>query len=155
VIARAICATPRFVNQGKESVAERCRAVCERFNAGSYYTLLGMTASSDAPGRSRVVLPFREALTQTYGGVHGGALLSLADAALNIALATTFENDETTATVDISMSFLAPAGRRDVEAEGVLTRRGRRLVFAECVLRAGGEEIARAKGICYVSRPRP
>ena len=133
----------------------RCGAVCARFNAARYYTLLGMSATSQAPGRSRVVLPFRDELTQLYGGVHGGALLSLADAALSIALATTFEGDETTATVDVSMSFLAPVGRRDVEAEGALTRRGRTMAFAECVLRAGADEVARAKGILYVSRSKP
>ncbi len=137
------------------SPTERCRAVCDRFNAARYYALLGMHASSDAPGRSRVVLPFREELTQLYGAVHGGALLSMADAALSIALATTFENEETTATVDVSMSFLLPVGRRDIEAEGLVTRRGLRLAFAECVLRAGGEEVARAKGVLYVGRPRP
>lgn len=132
----------------------RCRAVCERFNAAPYYRLLGMSASSDGPGKSRVALPFRADLVQLYGGVHGGALLSLADAAVNIAVATTFEGDETTATVDVSMSFLSPVGQRDVAAEGVVTRRGKRLAFAECVLRAGGEEVGRAKAVCYVSEPR-
>jgi uncharacterized protein (TIGR00369 family) len=135
------------------SALERCRATCERFNAAGYYKLLGMVASSEAPGTSRVVLPFRDDLVQLYGGVHGGALLSMADAAISVALATTFDADETTATVDVSMSFLAPVGRRDVEGVGTLVRRGRRVAFAECVLRAGGEEIARAKGILYVSRP--
>jgi uncharacterized protein (TIGR00369 family) len=123
-----------------------------RFSEAPYYKLLGMTASSDAPGRARVLLPFRAELTQLYGGVHGGALLSLADAALNLAVATTFEDGESTASVDVSMSFLAPAGQRDLEATGVVTRRGRRVAFAECVIRAGGEDVARAKGVCYVSR---
>lgn len=133
----------------------RCRAICARFNEAGYYRLLGMTATCQAPGRSRVVLPFREELVQLYGGVHGGALLSLADAAINVALCTTFEGDETTATVDVSLSFLAKVGRRDVEAEGVLVRRGRRVAFAECVLHAGGEEVARGKGVLYVSRSSP
>jgi uncharacterized protein (TIGR00369 family) len=133
----------------------RCDAVCARFNAAGYYKLLGMSATSAAPGRSQVVLPFRDDLTQLYGGVHGGALLSLADAALSIALATTFEADETTATVDVSMSFLAPVGKRSVVAEGALVRRGRKIAFAECILRADDEEVARAKGVLYVSRGKP
>jgi uncharacterized protein (TIGR00369 family) len=138
-----------------EAERARCSEVCARFNAAGYYKLLGMVASSDRPGRSIVVLPFRDDLVQLYGSVHGGALLSLADAALSIAVATTFEGGEVTATVDVSMSFLAPVGRRDVEAEGVLTRRGGRIAFAECVVRAGGDEVARGKGVCYVSRPKP
>jgi len=137
-----------------DSDLARLSAICARFNESPYYRLLGLTASSAAPGTSRVVLPFRPELAQLYGTIHGGALLSMADSALSVALATTFESDETTATVDVSMSFLSPAGRRDVAAEGIVTKKGRRIAFAECVLTADGEVIARAKGICYVSRSK-
>lgn len=126
--------------------------VCARFNAAPYYQLLGMVASSERAGQSRVVLPFRADLVQLYGGIHGGALLSLADSAINVALATTFEAGETTATIDMSMSFLAPAGRRDLEARGSIVRRGKRIAFAECTIVAGDELIARAHGTCYRRR---
>ena len=76
----------------------------------------GLVAASDAPGTATVKLPFDEKLTQLYGGTHGGALLSLADAAISIALATTFEGEERTATVEISMHFMAKAGKDDIEA---------------------------------------
>jgi uncharacterized protein (TIGR00369 family) len=129
--------------------------ICARFNAAPYYRLLGMIASSERAGQSRVVLPFRDELVQLYGGIHGGALLSLADSAINVALATTFDADELTATVDVAMAFLAPAGRRDLEAEGSVVRRGNRIAFAECAIHAGGELVARAQGTCYVSRRKP
>jgi uncharacterized protein (TIGR00369 family) len=126
----------------------------DRFNAAPYYGLLGLSASSDAPGRARVALPFSPKLTQLYGGIHGGALLSLADAAINLAVATTFEHDETVASVSVTLDFLAPAGADDVEAEATVTRRGGRLAFAECVLRAGGREVARGRGVCRISKAR-
>ena len=126
-------------------------SVCARFNAAPYYQLLGMVSSSERPGQSRVVLPFREELVQLYGGIHGGALLSLADSALSVAVASTFERGETTATIDVAMSFLAPAGRRDLEARGSLLRRGKRIAFAECTIHAGDEVVARGHGTCYVS----
>ena len=130
--------------------------VCARFNAAPYYRLLGMVASSERAGHARVALPLRDELLQLYGGIHGGALLSLADSAINIALATTFTAaDELTATIDLSMSFLTPAGRRDVEAEATIVRRGNRIAFGDCVIRAGGELVARAHGTCYVSRRKP
>ena len=134
----------------READLERCRAVCARFNAAPYYALLGMQAESDRPATARVTLRFDERLLQIYGGIHGGALLSLADAAINVALATTFERGEVNATVELSMQFLAAAGRGSVVAEGTLTRRGKRLAFGECVLRADGVLIARAQGICHV-----
>jgi acyl-CoA thioesterase len=132
----------------------RCAAITTRFNDTPYYRLLGLVASSDGPGRARVSLPFRETLTQIYGGVHGGALLSLADSAINVALATTFADGERTATVEIAMHFMAPAGPHDVVATASVTHRGSRLAFGECLLEAAGRPIARATGICHVSMAR-
>lgn len=132
--------------------AERLRAICARFNAAPFYRLLGMEAGSDRPGASRVRLPYSERLTQLYGGVHGGALLALADAAISIAVATTFTDEEANATVDVSMQFLAPAGPNAVLAEGTLHKRGKSMAFASAVLTAGGREVARAQGVCHIGR---
>ena len=129
--------------------------VCARFNTAPYYKMLGMVASSDGPGRARVDLPFKDELTQSYGNIHGGALLSIADSAINLAIASPFTGDETLATVDLSLAFIARAGKRDLVAEASIIRRGKHVAFAECVVRAGGEEVARARGTCYVSSGTP
>ncbi len=138
----------------KSADTARCAAVCAKFAAAGYYQLLGMEPSSDEPGRACVRMPFRPSLTQLYGGVHGGAVLSIADAAVNLALATTLADGENTATVDLSLSFVAPVGARDLEARASLTKRGRRVSFAECTITAGGEEIARGKAVLYLSPAR-
>jgi uncharacterized protein (TIGR00369 family) len=126
--------------------------VCARFNAAPFYRLLGMTARSEGPGTSIVELPFGDRLVQLYGGIHGGALLSLADAAINVALATTFTGDETTATVELTMHFVAPAGTADLVATGRVFRSGRRLAFGECEIAGPGGEVARARGVCRIGR---
>jgi acyl-CoA thioesterase len=126
--------------------------IVANFQAAPYYRHLGLVASSDAPGTARVRLPFKPELTQLYGGIHGGALLSLADSAMSIAVATTFEAGEKTATVDLSLQFLAPAPLAEIAADAIVIRRGRSLAFAECSLRAGDQEIARGRGIFKISR---
>jgi uncharacterized protein (TIGR00369 family) len=126
--------------------------VCAPFNASHYYALLGIRASCDRPGHARVALPFKEELTQLYDAVHGGALLSIADAAVNVALASMVDASERTATIDLSMSFVAPPGRNDIVAEASVTERGKRVAFASCELRAGDKVIARAKGVCVITR---
>jgi acyl-CoA thioesterase len=128
--------------------------VCARFNRSEYYGLLGLKAESDAAGTSRVRLPYSPRLLQLYGGVHGGALMSLADSALSVACATTLTEDEAIATVSISMSFLRPAGRGEVIAEGKVQKRGKRLCFASCVLTVEGDEVARAEGTIYLGPAR-
>ncbi len=134
-----------------DPIANRCRAACAEFNSSPYYATLGMIAECDAPGTSRVKLPYSERLLQLYGGIHGGALMSLADAALNIAAYTELAEGHGLGTVEISMQFLAPAGQNDVVAEGKITRLGKTLAFTECTLSAGGRAIARAQGISYIS----
>jgi uncharacterized protein (TIGR00369 family) len=129
---------------------DRCRAVCAEFNAAPFYGWLGMRAESDAPGTARVALPFREELAQRYGGVHGGVLMTLADSALSVALATTFEGAETTATVQVSVLFVAPAGHADLVAEAKVTERGRRVAFAECVVLAADRPVLRAQGVLRI-----
>lgn len=133
---------------------ERRAAVCRAFERAPYYVHLGMSASSDVDGESRVVLRFDPKLTQLYGGIHGGALMSLADAAISIAVATTVAEDEVVATVDLSVQFVAPAGPRDVVAAGSVTRRGKRLAFGRATLVAGHDTVAVAQGIWNVSRTR-
>lgn len=132
----------------------RLAAICARFSSAPYYKLLGMRAESDAPGRSRLTLPYSEKLTQLYGGIHGGALASMADSAVSIAAATTFSDEEANATVELTIQFLAPAGANDVVAEGRVVKRGAKLAFCEATLSAGGREIGRAQGICYIGSAR-
>jgi uncharacterized protein (TIGR00369 family) len=109
-----------------------------------------MRAESDAPGTARVTLPFREELAQRYGGVHGGVLMTLADSAISVALATTFEGAETTATVQVSVQFVAPAGKSDLVAEAKLTERGRKLAFGECMVFAEGKPVLRAQAVLRI-----
>jgi uncharacterized protein (TIGR00369 family) len=126
--------------------------VAEKFNAAPWYRLLGMQASSASPGSSSVALPFDEKLTQLYGSIHGGVVLTLADAAICVALATLLDESESIATVQLSLSFLAPAGRSDLVAEGSVTRRGKRLGFGECVIRTGDVQVARGHAVCRVAK---
>lgn len=133
--------------------AERCQKACAEFNASPYYATLGMHAECDAPGSSRITLSYSERLLQMYGGIHGGALLSVADAALMVACFTSLDGGMGLGTIEVSMHFLAPAGAHDVIAKGRVTRRGKTLAFSECVLESNGKEIARAQGIAAI-RPR-
>jgi acyl-CoA thioesterase len=126
------------------------REMCERFNSAPYYHLLGLSAASDAPGRAVVTLPFDEKLTQLYGGVHGGALMTLADAAISIAVTSVLDSEERVATTEINMHFLEPAGRDGLVATGEITRRGKRICFGRCEIHSGERLVAQAQGICAV-----
>jgi uncharacterized protein (TIGR00369 family) len=129
-----------------------CEAVCRRFDSCEFYRLLGMRAGSDGIGTARLSLPFSEKLTQRYAGVHGGALMSLTDSSIAIAIATTVEEEQAVATVDLSIQFLEPAGQNDLVARAKVTRRGGRLAFGECEIFAGERRVARGHGTWYIGK---
>ena len=62
------------------------RKVVEALELAPFETLLGMKVIQIERGFCRIELPFRLELTQPAGIVHGGAIASLADTAVAVAL---------------------------------------------------------------------
>ena len=129
-----------------------CEAVCRSFDSSEFYRLLGMRAESEARGSASIALPFSEKLTQRYAGIHGGALMSLTDSSIAIAIATTLDDDQAVATVDLSVQFLEPARQDNLVARARVTRRGRRIAFGECEIFAGERHVAHGHGTWYIGK---
>lgn len=94
---------------------------------------LGIELVDLAEGRARLKLPFRDELATIGTVVHGGAIATLLDTA---AMAASWAGAELPehlrgSTVDLSVSYLAPADGRDVTADARVVRRGRRLVTVQ------------------------
>lgn len=89
-------------------------------------------------------LPYRMALTNGSGTVHGGVLATLADTAVAFALSTNFDGKMGFATADLTIHFLARA-RSDVRARARILKKGRRINVGDVeILDAGGRAVARA-----------
>jgi uncharacterized protein (TIGR00369 family) len=88
-------------------------------------------------------LPYREAITNGSGTVHGGILATLADTAVAFALATNFDGKMGFATTDLTIHFLRRA-RSEVRARGRILKKGRRVNVGEVeIVDADGLEVAR------------
>ncbi len=98
-----------------------------------FVRLLGIELVDVGTDRAVVRLPFREDLVTIADVVHGGALASLIDmAAVSAAWAddaqpTSMEG----ATVSLDVSYVAAARGKDLTAVGVVSKRGRTLVFVD------------------------
>ena len=89
-------------------------------------------------------LPYRTALTNGSGTVHGGVLATLADTAVAFALSTNFDGKMGFATADLTIHFLSRA-RSDVWARAHILKKGRRVNVGDVeMLDAGGRAVARA-----------
>lgn len=91
-----------------------------------------------------VKLPYREALSNGSGTVHGGILATLADTAVAFALSTNFDGKMGFATADLTIHFLRRA-RGDVWARARIVKKGKRVNVGDVEIVDGrGRQVARA-----------
>ncbi|MBX3611533.1 MAG: PaaI family thioesterase [Hydrogenophaga sp.] len=89
----------------------------------------------------------------TNGVVHGGALFTLADTAMGMAVHTALAPHERCATVDARIGYLLPVREGEVVCVGRLVHREGPVAHVEAVLSVDGREVARATGVFAVFSP--
>ena len=115
---------------------EKWEAIKKHVNSCAYYQLLGFEAVEVSPGYARFRMPTVGALLQFQGMVHGGAIYSVADAAVAVALLSTCEPDEQVVTIEGKINYLAPVPNGgEVTAEARIVHRGRQIAVGEVEVR--------------------
>lgn len=126
---------------------DRWRDLKDHVNASPYYRHLGFQVVHIEEGFARVVMPIRREHLQFQDAVHGGALYSIADAAVAIALLTLAAPGEQALTVEGKLNYLAPVVDGSVTAEGRIVHRGRTLALGEAEVRRDSDGRLVAKGL--------
>jgi acyl-CoA thioesterase len=93
-----------------------------------YAKFLGIKIDQIAVGSATLSLKVRDELKQNRGVVHGGAIASLIDSATAFAIISMLEPEESTTTVDMTISYLRPVTRGRMTATAKVTRAGRRII---------------------------
>ena len=119
-------------------------------------TLVGLRVEEVRTDYCRMRMPFRDALEQPAGVVHGGAIATLLDSVVVPAVGCAYPADYRFSTVDMHVQYLSALVREDAVAEGWVVRRGRTTVFceAEVVGAQSGRVVARSLLTYNVSPPR-
>jgi uncharacterized protein (TIGR00369 family) len=116
--------------------------------------LIGFNLRSVEPGRSVLDMEAGPQHWNPTGGLHGGILCDLADAAMGIAYASTLADGETFATVELKINFLRPVKQGHLVAEGRVVTGGRTLGYTEAEVRDDdGRLVAKASSTCKTLRP--
>ncbi|MDA0182864.1 PaaI family thioesterase [Solirubrobacter phytolaccae] len=112
---------------------KRRELIAQFLPSSPFVALLGIELVEVGVDRAAVRLPFRPELTTIADVVHGGALASLIDmAAVSAAWADDAEpRSMEGATVSLTVSYVAAARGKDLTAVGVVSKRGRNLVFVD------------------------
>ena len=97
-------------------------------NEVPFGTLLGIRLDSVAPGVATMTLPIRDDLRQNNRVVHGGAIAALIDSTAAFAVIPLLKEDETTTTVDLTISYLRPLVDGEAKATAKVLREGSRII---------------------------
>jgi uncharacterized protein (TIGR00369 family) len=111
-----------------------------------YVGHLGIQLTTMQPGVATLTLPFADALVTIRTIVHGGAIASLIDTAAAVAAWSDAEvpTNVRGTTVNLTVTYLAPAEKEDLQAVARVLRRGRTLVYLDVeVSSASGRAIAK------------
>lgn len=129
-------------NKQGESMTDK-KEIKLPFPPPPFWELLGIEVVEMHEGYAKLVMPFHEKLTQPYGIVHGGALFSLADSAIAIAIVSVVEPDKKLLTIEMKINYLAPVKEGLMEAEAKILRRGR-IIPAEVDIMNNNKLVAKA-----------
>ncbi|MFL5372874.1 MAG: PaaI family thioesterase [Myxococcales bacterium] len=124
---------------------------------GPFLTSLGALYAKKTEQGLVIAMRIEDRHLNTRGIAHGGMLVTLADSALGIAIATAGQDPSRPrafVTVNLSVDFIASAREGDfVEAHVGIEKLGARLAFATCFLQVGTRRVLRASGVFATVTP--
>jgi acyl-CoA thioesterase len=130
-----------------------------RTRANLFWRYLGVTVEDARAGWVRLRVPIRDDLRNAAGApVHGAVFSALVDIAVGGALATMHtaaEGGVGQTTLDLNVSFLAPATEGDLFAEGRILRKGGTIAVGEAsITDAAGRLLAIGRATYMLLKPR-
>ncbi len=113
---------------------------------------LGLKIEELQYGIARLSLKAREELTQGMNFIHGGALTTICDTAVAVALMTMIDDDDKILTIELKTNFIAPADT-DIQAVARILHKGRKTAVGEVdVTKADGTLVAKSLVTYYIYR---
>ena len=104
--------------------------------------LLGIEVDSVEPGHAVLSMKLRDDLMRNSGIAHGGAIATLIDSAMAIAIMAQLEENESTVTVDLTIHYLRPISEGTARASARVVRAGRRVITVSAELFDHNEKLS-------------
>ena len=122
------------------------------FKIAPYPLHLGIEIVDRGEGFARLRLPYRKELTNPVGKLHGGAIASVADTAMAVAIGSFVKIPGGHSTVKLEIKYKVPVTDGEVIAEARVTRQKGKLFLAEALVTNGdGQVVATAAGTFMVT----
>jgi 1,4-dihydroxy-2-naphthoyl-CoA hydrolase len=128
-------------------------ALPEYTKRSPYASMLGIEVVDVKPGSIRCKLPVRDGLNSGVGAVHGGAIVSLVDHALSLAVYPLVEIGKWVATLEFKINYLAPVRLEpgsDIVAEARVLALKKRVAAVRVDVLVKDQLVASAQGTGYI-----
>lgn len=97
--------------------------------------LMGMRITEAGEGTAVMQMAVDGRYANAIGTLHGGVMCDLADAAMGTAFATTCDEGDSYATVELKCNYLRPVWQSVLTAKAWVVSRGKTMGLAECEVR--------------------
>src|SRR3954454_13306851 len=104
--------------------------------------LLGIEVDSVEPGHAVLSMTLRHEHMRNNNIAHGGAIATLIDSAMAIAIMALLEENERTVTVDLTIHYLRPLSEGTTRASARVVRAGRRVITVSAELFDHNEKLS-------------
>ena len=122
-------------------------------NNSPYYQLLGMEVMEMKEGESKIQMPFKQDLTHPYRIVHGGAIASLADSSVAMALISLVEPKDRITTIEFKINFFAPVSKGSLKAHAKIIHKGSTTAVGDVEVKSeAGKLVAKAIATYSIKR---
>ena len=116
--------------------------------------LIGLSFSQCEKGFSRCALQVTDSLLNPHRVLHGGVVYSLADTGMGGALYTDLNEDESCATVEISIVYFAAVTSGALTCDTKLVHKSKRIAVLQSEVENDGRLVAKALGTYSVFKAR-
>lgn len=122
----------------------------EYISCAPFEEYLGMRIELAAEGRAVLTMPFKAKLAQGVGLMHGGAVTSLADTAVAMAIKSILPEGSDFVTVEMTLKFHAAVHEGVVRAEARAIPMDKRKITGEADVFCGDIKVAEFKAFFIV-----
>ncbi len=134
-----------------EITPEVVEKIREKHQQNHFPRLIGIELDSVEEGRARLSMEVTEQHRQLAGVMHGGAIATLIDSAVAMAIVGASEPNARFTTIELKINYLSPIVEGRIVAEARLIRDGKRIIVAECDVFDPAGKLA-AKGLLTYMR---
>jgi len=111
---------------------------------------LGIKIIKTKDGYAKVKMPYRKELTNPHGLIHGGAIASLADTAMAVAIFSKYLHSSFY-TVKLEIKFKSPSKRGEMFAEAKIIDKRKRFIFGRVEIKDNRDKLlAQVSAVFYL-----